>query len=121
MTRTYGSVRGAGGFSHLELTDVKGAETLTYGGRSRVRCASPIAATAAPGRGSRFLQDSGGKADLIVRMRWNSFHLTAADGRGGVPRSAMRCHHAVSPLLERPGAVPHSGHAVAQRPPEFRA
>ena len=27
----------------------------------------------------RFLQDSGGKADLIVRMKWNSFHLTAED------------------------------------------
>jgi hypothetical protein len=27
----------------------------------------------------RFLQDSGGKADLIVRMKWNRFHLTAED------------------------------------------
>jgi len=71
---------GAGGFSHLELTDVKGAETLTYG--------APVAgevriADRGYGRAKawhRFLQDSGGKADLIVRMKWNSFHLTAADG-----------------------------------------
>jgi IS4 transposase len=28
----------------------------------------------------RFLQDSGGKADLIVRMKWNGFHLTSQDG-----------------------------------------
>ena len=25
-------------------------------------------------------RDGGGKADLIVRMKWNSFHLTAEDG-----------------------------------------
>ncbi len=28
----------------------------------------------------RFLQDSGGKADLIVRIKWNGFHLTGQDG-----------------------------------------
>jgi hypothetical protein len=71
---------GAGGFSNLELTDGKGAETLTYG--------APVAgevriADRGYGRAKawhRFLQDSGGKADLIVRMKWNGFHLTSKDG-----------------------------------------
>jgi hypothetical protein len=71
---------GAGGFSNLELTDGKGAETLTYG--------APVAAEvriADRGYGRakawhRFLQDGGGKADLIVRMMWNGFHLTGQDG-----------------------------------------
>src|ERR1700735_2695495 len=71
---------GAGGFSNLELTDVKGAETLTYG--------APVAgevriADRGYGRAKawhRFRQDSGGKADLIVRIKWNGFHLTGHDG-----------------------------------------
>jgi hypothetical protein len=71
---------GAGGFSHLELTDGKGAEALTYG--------APVAgevriADRGYGRAQawhRFIQDSDGKADLIVRMKWNSFHLTTPDG-----------------------------------------
>jgi hypothetical protein len=29
----------------------------------------------------RFLQDSAGKADLIVRMKWNSFSLTSKEGK----------------------------------------
>jgi hypothetical protein len=73
---------GTGGFSNLELTDGKGAETLTYG--------APVAgevriADRGYGRAKawhRFLHDSGGKADLIVRMKWNSFHLT---GKNGAP------------------------------------
>jgi len=71
---------GTGGFSNLELTDGKGAETLTYG--------APVAgevriADRGYGRAKawyRFLHDSDGKADLIVRLKWNSFHLTALDG-----------------------------------------
>jgi Transposase DDE domain len=71
---------GAGGFSNLELTDVKGAESLTYG--------APVAgevriADRGYGRAKawhRFLQDSGGKADLIVRIKWNGFHLMTEGG-----------------------------------------
>jgi hypothetical protein len=71
---------GAGSFSNLQLTDGKGAETLTFG--------APIAgevriADRGYGRAKawhRFLQDSDGKADLIVRMMWNGFHLTGQDG-----------------------------------------
>jgi hypothetical protein len=71
---------GTGGFSNLELTDGKGAETLTYGaplaGEVRIADRGYCRAKA----WHRFLQDSGGKADLIVRIKWNGFHLTAEDG-----------------------------------------
>ena len=71
---------GAGGFSNLELTDGKGVESLSYG--------APVAGEVRIGdRGygrakawHRFRQDSGGKADLIVRITWNGFHLTGQDG-----------------------------------------
>lgn len=71
---------GAGGFSHLELTDGTGAETLGYG--------PPIANEVRIGdRGycraksiHKFLLDSDGKADVIVRMKWNAFHLIKKDG-----------------------------------------
>src|SRR5580692_11433520 len=53
---------GAGGFSNLELTDVKGAETLTYGAPvvGEVRIGDRNYGRAKPWH--RFLQDSGGKA-----------------------------------------------------------
>lgn len=71
---------GTGGFSNLELTDGKGGETLSRG--------APVAGEvriADRGYGHanawhKFRQDSGGKADLIVRMKWNSFSLTGQDG-----------------------------------------
>jgi len=71
---------GASGFSNLELTDGKGAETLTYGApvAGEVRIGDRNYGRAKPWH--RFLQDSGGKADLIVRMKWNGFHLTGQDG-----------------------------------------
>ena len=71
---------GAGGFSNLELTDGKGAETLTYGApvAGEVRIADRGYARAKAWH--RFLQDGGGKADLIVRLKWNGFHLTTQDG-----------------------------------------
>jgi hypothetical protein len=71
---------GAGGFSNLELTDGKGAETLTYGApvAGEVRIADRGYARAKAWH--RFLQDGDGKADLIVRLKWNGFHLTGRDG-----------------------------------------
>jgi hypothetical protein len=71
---------GSGGFSNLELTDAKGAESLTRGApvASEVRIADRFYGRAK--HWHRFLQDSGGKADLIVRMKWNGFHLTSQDG-----------------------------------------
>ena len=70
---------GSGGFSNLELTDGKGAETLTRGApiSGEVRIADRGYGRAKPWH--RFLQDSGGKADLIVRMKWNGFHLAGKD------------------------------------------
>jgi hypothetical protein len=69
-----------GGFTNLELTDGKGAETLTYGApvAGEVRIADRGYSRAKAWH--RFRQDSGGKADLIVRMMWNGFHLTRPDG-----------------------------------------
>jgi hypothetical protein len=71
---------GSGGFSNLELTDAKGAESLTRGApvAGEVRIADRFYGRAK--HWHRFLQDSGGKADLIVRMKWNGFHLTSQDG-----------------------------------------
>lgn len=72
---------GAGGFSNLELTDSKGAETLTYGApvAGEVRIADRTYRRAKAWY--RFRQDSGGEADLIVRIKWNGFHLTGKDGK----------------------------------------
>lgn len=71
---------GTGGFSNLELTDHKGGETLSRGAPvgGEVRIADRGYGHAKAWH--RFRQDSGGKADLIVRMKWNSFSLTGKDG-----------------------------------------
>ena len=71
---------GTGGFSNLELTDGKGAETLTHGapvpGEVRIADRGYCRAKA----WHKFLQDSASQADLIVRLKWNAFHLTGEDG-----------------------------------------
>src|ERR1700692_3901201 len=72
---------GAGGFSHLELTDGKGAETLGYGAPVAGEVRIGDRGYGRPKAWHRFLQDGGGKADLIVRMKWNSFDLTGNDGK----------------------------------------
>lgn len=71
---------GAGGFSNLELTDGKGAESLTRGApvAGEVRIADRFYGRAKAWH--RFLQDGAGKADLIVRIKWNGFHLIDKDG-----------------------------------------
>jgi hypothetical protein len=71
---------GSGDFSNLELSDAKGAESLTRGPpvADEVRIADRFYGRAKAWH--RFLQDSGGKADLIVRMKWNGFHLTSKAG-----------------------------------------
>jgi hypothetical protein len=70
---------GLGSFSHLELTDGKGAETLTHGAPvpGEVRIADRGYGRAKAWH--RFRQDSGETADLIVRMKWNSFQMTRQD------------------------------------------
>lgn len=71
---------GTGGFANLELTDGKGGESLSRGGpvAGEVRIADRGYGHARAWH--RFRLDSGGKADLIVRMKWNSFALTGRDG-----------------------------------------
>ena len=71
---------GAGGFTNLELTDAKGAERLTRGAPIpwEVRIADRFYGRAKAWH--QFRQDSDGIADLIVRIKWNGFHLTGTDG-----------------------------------------
>ncbi|MFL5253819.1 MAG: transposase [Rhodopila sp.] len=72
---------GSGGFSHLELTDPHGAEALERG--------APLAGEIRIGDRNyarvpvlkRFLADSGGKADFIVRVGWNALQLTTLRGK----------------------------------------
>ncbi len=69
-----------GGFSNLELTDGTGGETLSRGApvAGEVRIADRGYGHAKAWHKVR--QDSGETADLIVRMKWNSFSLTGRDG-----------------------------------------
>jgi hypothetical protein len=116
---------GAGGFSNLELTDGKGAKTLTYGapvaGEVRIADRGYGRATA----WHRFLQDSGGQADLIVRIRWNGFHLT---GKNAAPFD-LTDHLATLPndqvpdevdvhALVRPGITVPIRLIILRKPPE---
>lgn len=72
---------GSGGFSHLELTDGRGAEALDRG--------APIAGEIRIGDRyyarvpvlKRFLAEACGKADFIVRAGWNAFQLTTPRGK----------------------------------------
>jgi hypothetical protein len=72
---------GRGGFSHLELTDKHGAEALARGaplaGEIRIGDRNYARAPVL----QRFLADSGGKADFIVRVGWNALQLRTPAGR----------------------------------------
>jgi hypothetical protein len=72
---------GGGGFSHLELTDGKGAESMSRGApvAGEVRIADRYYSRAAPLH--RFRQDSAQGADFIVRVRWSGFRLTEPAGK----------------------------------------
>lgn len=67
---------GRGGFSHLELTDKHGAEALERGApvAGEIRIGDRNYARAPVLK--RFLSDSGGTADFIVRVGWNALQLT---------------------------------------------
>lgn len=72
---------GAGGFSHLELTDGKGAESILRGAppAGEVRIADRYYCRAGTLRD--FVQNSPGQsADFIVRVRWNALRLSLPDG-----------------------------------------
>jgi hypothetical protein len=72
---------GRGGFSHLELTDKHGAEALERGAprAGEIRIGDRNYARAAVLQ--RFLADSGGTADFIVRIGWNALQLHTPAGR----------------------------------------
>jgi hypothetical protein len=71
---------GRGGFSHLELSDRHGAETINRGaplaGEVRILDRGYARAPAL----HRFRADSGGTADFIVRAGWSAFALTDTAG-----------------------------------------
>jgi hypothetical protein len=70
---------GRGGFSHLELTDQHGAETINRGApiAGEIRIGDRYFARAP--KLDRFRQESANQADFIVRVGWNAFSLTAED------------------------------------------
>lgn len=72
---------GAGGFSHLEVTDGKGAESILRGAPAagEVRIADRYYCRA--GTLLDFTRNSPGQsADFIVRVRWNALRLSLPDG-----------------------------------------
>jgi hypothetical protein len=72
---------GRGGFSHLELTDDRGAEAVTRGApiAGEIRIADRYFARA--GTLQQFRQQSGNQADFIVRVGWSALSLTRPDAR----------------------------------------
>ena len=102
---------GRGGFSHLEVTDGRGGESLNRGApvAGEVRIADRGFATA-PAL-SRFRQDSLGQADFIVRARWAGFALVGPDGG----RFDLIAHLAALPPT--PGVHEVSLHALVKQQP----
>ena len=90
---------GRGGFSHLELTDKRGAEALERGAAQpdEIRIGDRNYARAPVLR--RFRAQSGGTADFIVRLGWNALQLTNPAGRAFDLISYLQC------LL--PDPIPH--------------
>lgn len=72
---------GSGGFSHLELTDKKGAESIDRGapvaGEIRIGDRNFAQARAL----QTFMKAAGGNADVIVRLRWKAFRLFTPDDK----------------------------------------
>ena len=72
---------GGGGFSHLELTDGRTAESITRGaalsGEIRIGDRGFARAPAL----DRLRHDSAGAADFIVRLPWNGFRFRDADNK----------------------------------------
>jgi len=70
---------GRGGFSHLDLTDARGAEAIDRGAAVAGEVRIGDRYFARPTHLHRFRQDSAGQADFIVRVGWNAFSLTKPD------------------------------------------
>jgi len=71
---------GRGGFSHLQLTDQRGAEAIGRGApiAGEVRIGDRYFARAS--NLHQFRQQSAGRADFIVRVGWNALRLRQPDG-----------------------------------------
>lgn len=71
---------GRGGFSHLALTDARGAEALDRGtpvpGEIRIGDRN----YARPRALQRFMAQGQGRADFLVRLGWNAVHLSTRAG-----------------------------------------
>src|SRR5580704_10675915 len=82
---------GRGGFSHLELTDHRGAEALARGAAQpgEIRIGDRNYARASVLR--RFRAQSGGTADFIVRLGWNALQLSSPAGRPFDPIDYLQC------------------------------
>jgi hypothetical protein len=102
---------GRGGFSHLEVTDGRGGESLNRGApvAGEVRIADRGFATAPALH--RFRQDSLGQADFIVRARWGGFALVGPDGK----RFDLIAHLAALPQM--PAVHEISLHALIKQQP----
>jgi hypothetical protein len=72
---------GRGGFSHLDLTDDRGAEAITRGApiAGEIRIADRYFARA--GSMQQFRAQSANQADFIVRVGWSALSLTRPDGK----------------------------------------
>ncbi len=72
---------GAGGFTHLEVTDSRGGEALDRGKpvAGEIRIADRGYANAQAWQ--RFLAERPGETDFIVRMRWNTIRLVDGTGK----------------------------------------
>lgn len=70
---------GRGGFSHLELTDIRGAEAIDRGATMAGEIRIGDRYFARPTHLRRFRQNSAEQADFIVRVGWNAFNLTQPD------------------------------------------
>ena len=69
------------GFSHLELTDERGAEGLTYAAPAEGEIAIADRGYARAKEMAAFLErEGGGTRDFIVRTGWNSLRLQNPDG-----------------------------------------
>ncbi len=101
---------GRGGFSHLELTDGRGAEAITRGTpiAGEIRIADRYFGRAGTMR--QFREQSGNQADFIVRVGWSALSLTRPDGKAfdliahlrGLPHD-MKPHEVI--VLARTGKL----------------
>ena len=71
---------GRGGFSHLELTDQHGAETIERGAPVPAEIRICDRGFARAPSLHRFRQQSANQADFIVRVGWSAFRLINQDG-----------------------------------------